>query len=287
MSAVLPGDVGSGPGSSLADQVAVVTGGGRGVGRAIARHLGARGVRVAVAARTRSEVEGTVRLIEDAGGAALACPLDVTDREAVTHLVAETEARLGPVDLLVNDAAVVAPFGPSWEIDPERWWHLLEVNVYGSFLCARAVLPGMVARGAGRIVNLASDVGLRPVPYGSAYVTSKAAVIRLSEALAIEAEPHGVTVFAIDPGWVTTAMTEWVTDSDEGRRWMPWAQAVAGTADHVPPERAAELVATLASGRADRLTGRYLRVRDDLDELIRRAEHVRDHDLQSMRLREE
>ena len=137
------------------------------------------------------------------------------------------------------------------------------------------------------IINLASGVGLNPVPYGSAYVTSKAAVIRLSEALAIEAEEYGVTVFAIDPGWVSTAMTDYVTQSDQGKRWMPWTQSVIGTDAHVPPERAAELVATLASGRADRLTGRYLRVSDDLEDLIHRAEHIRDHDLHSMRLRDE
>jgi NAD(P)-dependent dehydrogenase (short-subunit alcohol dehydrogenase family) len=268
------------------DQVAVVTGGGRGVGRAIACHLAGSGARVAVAARTRSDIDETVELITHAGGAAIAFDLDVTDRDAVTNMVAETERLWGPVDLLVNDAAVVAPFGPAWEIEPERWWRLLEVNLYGSFLCAHAVLGGMTRRRRGRIVNLASGVGLNPVPYGSAYVTSKAAVIRLSEALAIEAEAHGVTVFAIDPGWVSTAMTDYVTDSNAGRRWMPWAQAVNGTDAHVAPERAAELVATLASGRADRLTGRYLRVSDDLESLIRSADHVREHDLHSMRLRE-
>jgi NAD(P)-dependent dehydrogenase (short-subunit alcohol dehydrogenase family) len=272
--------------SPLVDQVAVVTGGGRGVGRAIACLLGGRGAHVAVAARTASEVEETVDLIERAGGTAIAFALDVADREAVIAMVVETERRLGPVDLLVNDAAVVAPFGPAWEVEPERWWRLLEVNLYGSFLCAHAVLGGMIQRRRGRIVNLASAVGLNPVPYGSAYVTSKAAVIRLTEALAIEAETYGVTVFAIDPGWVSTSMTEYVTASESGQRWMPWAASVIGTDAHVPPERAAELVATLASGRADRLTGRYLRVSDDLEDLIGRAEYVRDHDLHSMRLRD-
>ena len=279
-------DAGSGVPFALVDQVAVVTGGGRGVGRSIACHLGGRGARVAVAARTGSEIEETVGLIEHAGGTAIAFEVDVTDRDAVTTMVAETERLLGPVDLLVNDAAVVAPFGPSWEVEPDRWWRLLEVNLYGSFLCAHAVLGGMCLRRRCRIVNLASGVGLKPVPYGSAYVTSKAAVIRLSEALAIEAEAYGVTVFAIDPGWVSTAMTEYVTRSEPGRRWMPWAQAVDGTDAHVGPERAAELVARIASGRADRLTGRYLRVSDDLESLIRRAEYVREQDLHSMRLRD-
>ena len=93
-------------------------------------------------------------------------------------------------------------------------------------------------------------------------------------------------MFAIDPGWVSTAMTEYVTESEPGKRWMPWAPSVIGTDAHVAPERAAELVATLASGRADRLTGRYLRVSDDLESLIRRAEHIREHDLHSMRLRD-
>ncbi len=280
-------DAGSGGVQPLTDQVAVVTGAGRGLGRAIARRLAAEGARVAVAARTRSQVEETAGLIERDGGSARAFALDITDEQAVAAMVVETELQFGPVDLLVNDAAIVTPFGPSWEVAPQDWWRLLEVNVYGSFLCAHAVLPGMTRRRRGRIVNLASSAGLRVIPYASAYVTSKTAVIRLTEALAIEAEEYGVAVFAIDPGWVSTPMTDFVAHSPTGQRWMPWAEAVFGTEAHVAPERAADLVAELASGRADRLTGRYLRVHDDLEDQIRRSEHIRDHDLYSMRLREE
>src|SRR5215210_4626237 len=149
-------DVGPSEVGTLAGQVAVVTGGGRGVGRAIACHLGAEGARVAVAARTENEVEKTVEVIERAGGAAMAFALDISDRAAVTDMAAEVERELGPVDLLVNDAAVVGPFGPSWEVQAEQWWRVLEINLYGPLLCVQAVLPGMTRRRRGRIVNLAS-----------------------------------------------------------------------------------------------------------------------------------
>jgi NAD(P)-dependent dehydrogenase (short-subunit alcohol dehydrogenase family) len=271
----------------LLDQVAVVTGAGRGLGRVIARRLAARGARVSVAARTGNQVEETAGLIVQDGGSAQAFALDVADQQAVADMVAETERRFGPVDLLVNDAAIVTPFGRSWEVPAQDWWRLLEVNLYGTFLCAHAVLPGMTGRRRGRIVNLASTAGLQVIPHSSAYGTSKAAVIRLTEALAVEAEEYGVTVFAIDPGWVSTSMTAYAAHSAEGRRWMPWAAGVFGTEAHVAPERAADLVVELASGRADRLTGRYLRVHDDLEDQIRRSEQIRDQDLYSMRLRDE
>jgi NAD(P)-dependent dehydrogenase (short-subunit alcohol dehydrogenase family) len=113
---------------------------------------------------------------------------------------------------------------------------------------------------------------MKAVPFGSAYCTSKAALIRLSEALAMEAGAHGVGVFAIDPGFMRTAMTDYLTQSEQGRRWTPWASSVFGTDVHVPVERAAKLIVLLASGRADSLSGHYLTVFDDIDALIRRAD---------------
>jgi NAD(P)-dependent dehydrogenase (short-subunit alcohol dehydrogenase family) len=134
-------------------------------------------------------------------------------------------------------------------------------------------------------VNVASGAGIVSPPFGSAYVTSKAAVIRLTEELAMETGQHGVTVFAIDPGWMSTEMTRYLAESDSGRQWTPWAPAIFGTEAHVPLERGAELVLTLATGRADRLTGRFLTVWDDLDDLILHAEDIRARDLHRVRLR--
>jgi NAD(P)-dependent dehydrogenase (short-subunit alcohol dehydrogenase family) len=269
----------------VAGRAVIVTGGGRGLGRQIAVSLGAAGAAVAVVARSGDEVAATAEAVTAAGGRALSFALDVTDAQAVRRMVTDVERLLGPVDLLVANAAVVTPLGPAWEADAEEWWRTLEINLRGPYLCAHAVLPAMTARGGGRIVNVVSQAGLQPVPFGSAYCTSKAALIRLTEALAIEAGPHGVSVFAIEPGWVTTAMTGYLTRSEAGRRWIPGLSRMDGTPAHVSPTRAADLVLALASGQADSLSGRYLTVFDDLDGLVRRADQIHDDDLQTMRLR--
>jgi NAD(P)-dependent dehydrogenase (short-subunit alcohol dehydrogenase family) len=208
-------------GQHVAGRVALVTGASRGLGREVAVRLAEAGAAVAIAARSADELAATARTITTAGGRALPFVVDVTDGGAVREVVDAVERKLGPVDLLVANAGVVAPLGPAWEIDAEEWWRALEINVRGVFLCAHAVLGAMTARRSGRVITLASGAGLQAWPFGSAYCTSKAAVIRLAEALAVEAEPYGVSVFALDPGWVTTAMTDYLLDSDAGRRWTP------------------------------------------------------------------
>jgi NAD(P)-dependent dehydrogenase (short-subunit alcohol dehydrogenase family) len=171
-------------------------------------------------------------------------------------------------------------------MDPEQWWRCLEINVRGPFLCARAVLPGMIARGQGRIINVASGKGASPVPYLGAYVTSKAALIRFTENLALECREHGIRVFAIHPGTVRTAMVTEVIDSPAGRQWLPWFRDAVEQGQYVMPECAAQLVLQLASGRADALSGRFLRIDQDLDTLIARAEEIAATDLHRLRVRE-
>jgi NAD(P)-dependent dehydrogenase (short-subunit alcohol dehydrogenase family) len=268
----------------LAGQVALVTGGGRGLGRAIAIGLASVGMAVAVTARSADQLDETVAAVEGSGGRALALPADVTDQAAVQRIVSETEQRLGPIDLLVNNAGRGQPIGLTWEIDPADWWRTLEVNLLGPLLYARAVLPGMVARGTGRIVNMASGAGLGTGRHFSAYATSKAALIRLSEALAAEAGAHGVRVFAIAPGVVQTAMVVEVLESATYSQLLPGIPDAVREGRDVPPERAAQLVVCLASGAADGLNGRYLGVQDDLPALIARAEEIQRDRLHTLRL---
>lgn len=270
---------------NLEKQVAIVTGSGRGIGRAIAQELARAGMRVAVVARTQAEVDETVAFITAEGGTSMGFSTDVTDERAIQEMVGRVVQQWGMVDLLVNNAAVGGPFGPSWTVSASDWWRCLVVNLQGPMLCASAVLPGMVARRQGRIVNVASRGGVQPWTYGSAYATSKAALIRFSENLAAETKAHGVAVFAICPGLVRTAMTEGLIASAEGQQWVPEFRKGLDEGYDVPPSRAAQLVRLLATGQADQLSGRFLTIDDNLDEIIERAVTVEDEQLYVLRLR--
>jgi 3-oxoacyl-[acyl-carrier protein] reductase len=251
----------------LTGQIALVTGGGRGIGELIARELTAAGARVAVGARTREQVE---RVAGEIGG--LALELDVTDAGAVEAAVAETERELGPIDLLCANAGIGSgEDGQPWEANPERWWQTHEVNVLGVHLTTRAVIPGMLDRGRGRIVVTGSGAGYLPGASNTGYTSSKAAANRLAETLANSLEDTAVRVFLISPGLVRTEMTEDHFGDD-----APWT----------PPELAPRLVRVLASGRADALAGRYIHAEhDDIEDLIRRADEIRERDLNAIRLR--
>jgi NAD(P)-dependent dehydrogenase (short-subunit alcohol dehydrogenase family) len=253
------------PNDDLSGQVALVTGGGRGIGAGIARELAAAGARVAVAARTREQVEEVAREI---GGIAL--EEDVTDRDGVERMVAETEREFGPVHLLVANAGIGGPDGPTWEVDPDAWWRVLEVNVLGVHLSCLAVIPGMLERGSGRIVITGSGAAYLPGARSTPYPASKAAVCRYGETLANELAGR-IPVFFISPGLVKTEMTDDNFPDD-----APWT----------PPELAPRLVRVLASGRADELAGRYIHAEhDDIEDLIQRAAEIRENDLNAIRLR--
>jgi NAD(P)-dependent dehydrogenase (short-subunit alcohol dehydrogenase family) len=272
---------------NLAGQVAIITGGGRGIGRAIAVGLASAGASVAIVARSGDQLAETVRQITELGLCAIAVAADVSDPAAVQRMVKEVERSLGRVDLLVNNAGLAGPIGPTWETDPDDWWRCLEVNLRGPMLCSRAVLPGMISRGGGRIVNVASGAGTFAVPYLGAYATSKTAMIRFTEIIAPEAGHHGVKLFAIEPGTVRTAMAEYALKSEEGKRWLPWLDEVFMRGEDVPPARAADLVIMLASGRADALSGRFFTIKDDVVGLVERAGAEGLGDLQSLRLRQQ
>jgi len=249
-------------GATVLGVIAFVTGGGRGIGANIARRLAEDGWDVVVAARTSGQVE---TVAAEVGGRAVV--LDVTDREAVERAVADAE----PIDLLVANAGVGNQDGSTWEIEPEDWWRVLEVNVLGVHLCCRAVIPGMLERGTGRIVITGS--GAAYLPPGreahTSYPASKAAVCRYGETLAAELAGR-IPVFFFSLGLVRTDMTSWGSDD------LPWT----------PPELAPKLVAALATGRYDALAGRYLHAEhDDVDELLSRIDDVREQDLNAIRLR--
>jgi 3-oxoacyl-[acyl-carrier protein] reductase len=250
--------------AGLEGQVALVTGGGRGIGANIARELATAGMRVAVSARTRTQVEATAAEI---GG--LAVVADVSDAGSVQGMVEEVERELGPIDLLVANAGIGLR-EVAWEVDPREWWRVFEVNVLGVHLCCRAVIPGMLARGRGRIVITGSGAAYLPGATSTAYPASKAAVCRYGETLANDLRDR-IPVFFFSPGLVRTEMTEGSFPDD-----APWT----------PPELAPRLVRELATGRLDRLAGRYLHAEhDDPDDLASRAEEIIEQDLNAIRLR--
>jgi NAD(P)-dependent dehydrogenase (short-subunit alcohol dehydrogenase family) len=256
-------------------KVAIVTGGGRGIGRAIACELAAAGWAVAVVARSRPEIAETADAIHRDGGRAIAIAADVSDAAAVRRMVAEAEEQLGVVDLLVNNAGVGGPFGPIQAVDADQWWRCLEVNLRGPLLCVQSVLPGMIERGRGRIVNVASGAGTLALPNMSAYVASKTALIRFTENLDAEVADKGIRAFSVSPGTVRTAMAEKVLDDPEAARQLPFLANTFEEGRDVSPDLCAKLVHRIAAGECDGLSGCFLHVEDDLDALIPRAEEIR------------
>jgi NAD(P)-dependent dehydrogenase (short-subunit alcohol dehydrogenase family) len=250
--------------------VALVTGGGRGIGASVARELADAGMTVAVTGRTRDAVEAVA---EEIGGLALVG--DVSRAADVARWVETTERELGPIELLVCNAGIAGSGKPFLDESPDEWWHVFEVNVLGAYLCCRAVGERMAARGRGRIVSMGSGGSYLPITnptiaLGTSYGASKAALGRFTETLAAALGTVGVSVFLMSPGLVRTDMTEAFGDS------APWT----------PPELAPRLVRVLASGRADALAGRYLHAEhDDVEDLILRAEEIVADDLNAIRLR--
>jgi NAD(P)-dependent dehydrogenase (short-subunit alcohol dehydrogenase family) len=243
--------------------VALVTGGGRGIGASIARELADAGMRVAVTGRTAEQVE---EVANEIGGLALVG--DVSRSADVESWVTRATAELGPIDLLAANAGIGNQDGATWEVPVDAWWHALEVNVLGVHLSCRAVVPGMLERRSGRIVITGSGAAYLPGMQHTAYPTSKAAVCRYGETLANELTGR-IPVFFFSPGLVRTEMTDQFGDE------APWT----------PPELAPRLVRVLASGRADKLAGRYLHAEhDDIEDLIRRADDVVAKDLNAIRL---
>lgn len=197
---------------AIRDVHALVTGGGRGIGAAIASALAEAGAIVTIAGRDETVLAAHADVIRDAGGRAGTVRLDVADEASVDAAFDRAIAESGDVGILVNNAGV-APAGGVAALSPATWRETLDVNLTGAFLCSRRVLPAMLEHGRGRIVNIASTAALRGVPHIAAYCASKHGLIGLTRSLALEVAKRGITVNAVCPGYTDTAMAERAVDA--------------------------------------------------------------------------
>lgn len=266
----------------LAGQVAFVTGGGRGIGKVIVEELAREGASVALFGRAMDALKETAANIEAKGGTALAVAGDVTCGGDVKAAVQKVEQELGPITLLVNNAGIGGAGGPIWQTDPEEWWRVMEVNLKGPFLCSHAIIGGMVERKMGRIINIGSYAGIFPNAMATSYATSKAALLRLTDSVAESVENLGIRCFAISPGFVWTEMTRELERIVSEQN--PEEGLVVDEDWVFPAEDAANLCVRLATGEADRLTGRLIHVKDDLDEMIATADKIIADDRYALRL---
>jgi len=260
---------------------ALVTGGSDGVGRAVALGLGAAGFAVAILARSAETLAETRALLEGNGTPSVACMADVRDFEAVASAVASIESKLGPISTVVNNAGTSLAIGPLWEADPGAWWTDVETSLGGAFNVCRSVIPGMIARRQGRILNVSSYAGLRAAPYQSGYGCAKAGLANLTESLAVSLQPYGIRVFTVTPGFVRTSLTKQLTESPQGRHWLPELQA----RDSLDPDLFVRLTVTVALGGADILNGRFLHALDNIGELVSRFDDIESEELYVPRLR--
>lgn len=245
--------------------VSIVTGASRGIGREMAKAQAAAGAKVGLVARDAAALAALAAEITASGGQARGFPVDLADRASVERTFSAIATAFGPVDTLINNAGVFSAIGPVWEVDPDAWWSDVEINLKATFYCARAILPAMLARRQGRIVNLIGGGTSRPLPFGSGYSIAKTGILRFTECLAATLDGTGVICLAMDPGLVKTDLTRYQMESDGGARYLPGVLERLRAGRDVPATFAARLALDIACGRFDRLHGRAVAATEDLD----------------------
>lgn len=258
----------------LEGRVALITGGGRGIGRAIARAYAAQGARLALAARTGAELEETAALVrEESGAEAITLVADVSDGEQVQRAVAQTLQRFGAIDALVNNAGNIGPVNAAWNCDPEEWARTISIHLMGVFYGCHAVVPHMLERKEGRIVNMSGVGG----PNTTAYDAAKTAIVNFTENLALELKDTAITVNAISPGSINTRMWEETRDLSlaigDMATYERGVQVTSGQGASI--ERAAELAVFLGSDDCGALSGRLIRAfADRFEDFPGRVEEI-------------
>lgn len=231
---------------NLRGKVAIVTGGGRGIGREIALLFASEGAKITVAARSSDQIANVIKEIIDQGGEVVGACADVANEDEVRKMVDETIEKFGRVDMLVNNAGIIEP-GPIASVDSERWRRVIEVNLIGAFYCSKAVTPILIEQGWGRIINMSSRSGKIGRPSLTAYCASKHGILGLTKALAEELAPFNITVNAICPGVVETDMISETIRQQVGDKI-------------IKPSQIAELALYLAGDSASAITGEAINI---------------------------
>ena len=271
----------------LEGQVAIITGAGRGIGRAIALAYARAGAKLALAARSESDLEGSVAAVTELGGEAVAVRTDITSQFATERLARRTVERFGRIDILVNNAGNSGPIGPLQENNIEDWVNTVNVNLTGTFLTCRAVIPRMLEQGGGRIINLSGAGVANAWSNMSAYCASKAAVVRMTEVLAQELDGKGIYVNALGPGSVHTSMWEKMTEeaAEAGADFIHALGQRVLSGGGASIDDCAELALWLASGESGTLTGRIISAAaDDFRNLAPRIEEIMAGDAYTLRV---
>ena len=271
----------------LDGRVAVITGAGRGIGQAIALAYAREGARLALAARSESELEQAVVAVSELGAEAIAVPTDVTSQADTERLSQATMERFGRIDVLVNNAGISGPIGPLQDNDIAEWVDTINVNLTGTFLVCRAVIPFMLEQGGGRIINLSGAGVANAWSNMSAYCSSKAAAVRLTEVLAQELEGQGIFVNALGPGSVHTTMWEKMTEqaAEAGADFIHGLGQRVLSGGGASIDDCAELAVWLASGESGTLTGRIISAAaDDFRSLSPRIDEIMAGDAYTLRV---
>jgi 3-oxoacyl-[acyl-carrier protein] reductase len=268
----------------LHGKISIITGSGRGIGKAIAKRFASEGSSLVLASRSEKELNATLKEIISTGGIAIAVPTDISVLSDVKRLVNKTIEKFSRIDVLVNNAAVLTPIGGIQKIATTKWEDTLKVNLFGTFYCIKETVPHMVSQKSGKIINLSGGGAFKPLPNFSAYSTSKAAIVRLTETLAEELKEYNIQVNAIAPGSIKTKMTKDVLENRElaGKEYQIAKEVLAtGGADL---GKVGELATFLASDESDGLTGRTISAQwDDLNYIRKNIDEILESDKYTMK----
>jgi NAD(P)-dependent dehydrogenase (short-subunit alcohol dehydrogenase family) len=271
----------------LQGKTAIVTGAGGKVGRALAAEFARAGANVVCCGRRRHRLEETVHAIQEEGGRGLVAPTDVSQWSEVQGMVRAALDAFGQIDLLFNNAGSFRSVGPVWEADPQMWWADVKTNLLGSMHCCRAVLPHMIARNCGVLINMDGGGGsLGPNVGGSGYGCSKAAICRFTEGLALELEREGYGVFAfcMMPGFVVSEMTDYLVSTPERLKWQQHVPAMKGSAAEFAPQACARATMKLLQVAGSELNGRVFYVDTDFERIRKHKDRIKTEDLYVLHL---